>query len=49
MITPVVFSDNPASIRNTCPELGQHNEEIILEMGYTWDDIAQFKDQGVIL
>ena len=47
--TPVQFSDNPASLRTTCPELGQHNEEIILELGYTWDDIAQFKDQGVIL
>ena len=47
--TPVQFSDNPASLRTTCPELGQHNEEIILELGYTWDDIARFKDQGVIL
>ena len=49
LATPVKFSDNPASIHATCPELGQHNEEIILELGYTWDDIARFKDQGVIL
>ena len=47
--TPVKFSDNPASLRTTSPELGQHNEEIILELGYSWDDIAQFKEQGVIL
>ncbi len=47
--TPVKFSDNPASLRTTCPELGQHNEEIILELGYNWDDIARFKEQGVIL
>jgi crotonobetainyl-CoA:carnitine CoA-transferase CaiB-like acyl-CoA transferase len=49
LATPVKFSDNPASLRTTCPELGQHNEEIILELGYTWDDIAEFKEQGVIL
>jgi crotonobetainyl-CoA:carnitine CoA-transferase CaiB-like acyl-CoA transferase len=47
--TPVKFSENPASLRSTCPELGQHNEEVILELGYTWDDITQFKEQGVIL
>ncbi len=47
--TPVKFSRNPASLRTPCPELGQHNEEILLELGYTWDDIAQLKGQGVIL
>jgi len=49
LTTPVQFSRNPASLRTTCPELGQHNEEILLELGYTWDDIAQLKEQGVIL
>ena len=47
--SPVKFSENPASLKTTCPELGQHNEEIILELGYNWDDITQFKEQGVIL
>jgi crotonobetainyl-CoA:carnitine CoA-transferase CaiB-like acyl-CoA transferase len=47
--TPTQFSDNPATLRTSCPELGQHNEEIILELGYSWDDIASLKDQGVIL
>jgi crotonobetainyl-CoA:carnitine CoA-transferase CaiB-like acyl-CoA transferase len=30
------------------PEFGQHTEEILLENGYTWQDIAEFKQQGVI-
>jgi crotonobetainyl-CoA:carnitine CoA-transferase CaiB-like acyl-CoA transferase len=47
--TPVQFVNNPALLKATCPELGQHNEEILLELGYDWDDISQLKDQGVIL
>jgi len=47
--TPAKFSQNPATIKSPCPELGQHNEEILLDMGYGWDDIARLKEQGVIL
>jgi len=47
--TPVMFRQNPASIRTTAPEVGQHTEEILLELGYSWDDLAQLKDEGVIL
>jgi len=47
--TPVKFSRNPASIRTPAPELGQHNEEILLELGYSWDDISRLKEQEVIL
>lgn len=42
------FSDTPCSIRREAPEFGQHTEEILLEMGYTWDDIIQLKDEDVI-
>ena len=47
--SPVKFCQNPATIRTAAPEIGQHTEEVLLELDYTWDDIAQFKDQGVIL
>jgi crotonobetainyl-CoA:carnitine CoA-transferase CaiB-like acyl-CoA transferase len=47
--TPVIFSDNTVSIRTPSPELGQHTEEILLDLGYTWEDIAQLKDSKVIL
>ncbi len=30
------------------PELGQHTEEILLEIGYDWDSITAFVANGVI-
>ena len=45
---PWDFSQTPASIRREAPELGQHTEEILLEMGYNWDDITQLKTEGII-
>ena len=47
--TPVIFSDNTVSIRTPSPELGQHTEEILLDLGYTWEDIARMKEDKVIL
>lgn len=47
--TPVKFCQNPASIRTPGPELGQHTEEVLLDIGYSRSDIAQFRDRGVIL
>lgn len=46
--TPVRFSATPAVASGTAPELGQHTEEVLLEMGYTWEDIARLKDQGAV-
>ena len=45
---PWDFSETPASIRREPPEFGQHTEEILLELGYTWDDITKLKDEEVI-
>ncbi len=47
--TPVKFHQAPASLRHTAPETGQHAEEVLLELGYSWNDIAELKDEGVIL
>ena len=45
---PVNLSETPATIRMPAPEFGQHTEEVLLEYGYTWEDIEQFKQQGAI-
>lgn len=47
--TPVKFCQNPASVRAISPELGQHTEEILLELGRSWDEIVELKEQGAIL
>jgi len=46
---PWTFHETPASVRREAPELGQHTEEILLELGYSWDDIAKLKDEEVII
>ncbi|MBC8461439.1 MAG: CoA transferase [Deltaproteobacteria bacterium] len=47
--SPVQFNKTPFAIRNIAPELGQHTEEILLEIGYTWDDITAFKEAKAII
>jgi succinate--hydroxymethylglutarate CoA-transferase len=47
--SPVSFSETPSSSRIPPPLLGQHTEEILLSIGYNWDDISSFKDKGVII
>jgi crotonobetainyl-CoA:carnitine CoA-transferase CaiB-like acyl-CoA transferase len=44
---PIKLSKTPATVR-VAPEFGQHTEEVLLEHGYTWDDIEQFKQEEVI-
>jgi crotonobetainyl-CoA:carnitine CoA-transferase CaiB-like acyl-CoA transferase len=46
--SPVEFGATPARIRHAAPELGEHTEEVLLEHGYGWDDIARLKETGAI-
>jgi crotonobetainyl-CoA:carnitine CoA-transferase CaiB-like acyl-CoA transferase len=46
--TPIRLNKETPPIRMLAPEIGQHNEEILLEMGYTWDDIIALKDKAII-
>lgn len=46
--SPVRLSEKPAGIRCPAPELGQHTEEILLELGYNWGQIQMLKDNNVI-
>ena len=46
---PVRFSETPANPRGHAPELGEHTETILTEiLGYSWEDIARFKESGAI-
>jgi len=45
---PVNLSKSPGKITRLANELGQHTEEVLLEvLGYTWDDISALREQGV--
>jgi len=46
---PVGLSKTPGSVESLGPELGQHTELILADtLGYSWDQIGEFKEQGVI-
>jgi formyl-CoA transferase len=45
---PVAFSATPARSSAVAPELGQHTEEVLLDLGYTWDDITRLQDSGAV-
>jgi crotonobetainyl-CoA:carnitine CoA-transferase CaiB-like acyl-CoA transferase len=44
---PWDFSDTPASFRREAPELGQHTREVLLEIGYSVNEIEEFNGNGV--
>jgi len=45
---PARFSETPCSIQSAAPEHGQHTEEVLLDLDYSWEDIAQLRDEGII-
>ena len=46
--TPVDFYGTPGGPRGLPPELGQHTEEVLLEMGHDWEAIIALKEAGAI-
>ncbi len=45
----VDLSETPGSVRSPAPELGQHTEDVLLDLGYGWDEIASLREESVIL
>jgi crotonobetainyl-CoA:carnitine CoA-transferase CaiB-like acyl-CoA transferase len=43
---PLRFSDTPASVAAVAPELGQHTEEVLLEAGFSWEEMAELRAAG---
>jgi crotonobetainyl-CoA:carnitine CoA-transferase CaiB-like acyl-CoA transferase len=46
---PIEFTETPPTYRTVAPFLGQHTEEVLLDLGFSWDDIGQLKDKHVIM
>ena len=46
---PIRFSRTPARIRGLAPALGQHTEDILLELGLSQEEVRRLEGEGVIL
>ena len=46
--SPVQFDEAPVDLE-PAPELGQHTEEVLLELGLSWEELAAHKERGAIL
>ncbi len=45
---PVRLSKTPGAVRTAAPDLGQHTEEVLLDLGYSWEDMERLRTAGVI-
>ncbi len=46
--SPADFYGTPWQPRGPAPEVGQHTEEMLLELGYDWEQITDLKERSVI-
>lgn len=46
--SPVQFGNEAPAVRRAAVELGADTEAVLLELGYTWDEIAAHKESGAI-
>jgi len=45
---PMKLSETPCQVRRPAPELGEHADEILTELGYGVTDLAALRANGVI-
>ena len=42
------LSETPGGVQGPAPELGQHTEQVLLDLGYEWAAIEALRDGGTI-
>lgn len=45
---PIKMSDYPVIYKKACPDLGENNDEVMIELGYTTEQIEGFRTEGII-
>ena len=46
--SPLKLADMPPTFRRYPPDLGEHNGEVLAELGYSGEDVVRLKEEGVI-
>lgn len=46
--TPIKMSDTPGSLRTPSPVFGEHTRDILIELGYSTQDIDVMVDKGIV-
>jgi crotonobetainyl-CoA:carnitine CoA-transferase CaiB-like acyl-CoA transferase len=44
--SPIGLSETPVTVSAPPPELGQHTEEILLDAGFTWEEVEALRGNG---
>lgn len=45
---PVTLSRTPGAVRTPAPDAGEHTDQLLAELGYTPEEIARFRKDGVV-
>ena len=45
---PVKLSRTPAKLVAASPERGEHTEEVLLDLGFSADDVKKLKSEGIV-
>ena len=45
---PVKLSETPGSVRTAAVEFGESTSAILMEMGYSQEEIKAFEEEGII-
>jgi crotonobetainyl-CoA:carnitine CoA-transferase CaiB-like acyl-CoA transferase len=49
VVNPAVcLSETPGEVRSRAPQLGEHTDAILAQLGYSAQQIAEFRQQAVI-
>jgi crotonobetainyl-CoA:carnitine CoA-transferase CaiB-like acyl-CoA transferase len=46
--SPVQYNNGIVEPKSGAPELGQHTEEVLQELGVSWEEISELKEKGAI-